>query len=864
MATNNNIPRTLDSPTPSSLAHSSSSFTRLVRRSDVPRIFQGLRDRLLYPDIKRNEHSSRYKTGGIVGVTRDVPPNLTTWSRESDDPYECTDPNGNLPQALQQPFMLYYEAPKDRVYHENQLCLYQLIWDDKEPGLYIERPQGNVRVPTGIRPGDCLIGAAYCDTSTGSLFEWFPADFSPIDGHPYSQRVAFGDAFRPRLAMNDFPLNGLMTPDMRIGYIVCPNGDIVVLGGQKFDAANITKEMWCNWHHYFVEIITRGCLRDKLRPVLQEPQELKRQKKIRQKRLKEAGAVEPTKEYEEDIQADRKAFQPIGASSVFDSLYQTLSPLIEAKEDVGIIARRRTDRQFILDNAPTRGHDSSKPSFEIFPQAMASAAMYHGAYISLAAETERTHKSIGDFLYILDRSLLDRDRANYAPHLLQTLCNGRSLMIQAHADTKAVVEECFRALQDVPNPIAILDALPTTLISTSHRSAIALLSEVMCTIAPETVGPVQILRPLVPDAVASIAALPRINVDGPGYHTEFVPGLPYQAPFHDSDLTMATSGILFHVLRHPPTLLTPKPRQVPVVSDETGDLTFLRERLNARGPIFQSEIKSGAVAYQQSYLIEPRVDTGNATNLITSSSDYDIQSKLPLTPVNDVEGHVGTVDHNRSKDTKGGRKSKRTNETDVTKPNGNTPKRYKSFVFAPLQLPMHQPSRPGHHWRVTDPVKNRMPFLRKLMSIWGLTRVAGNAEMTHAIEDLVNQENWGNTTNGRLFGTIVPDTEPQLYEPRKPYPKKKPTGLVLPTAWTSDLTEDSDKDTIILPKPTKSTLKGKGKRVIRPMKKLAPTKTVVTKENRDTEDMTSIPQIMTGSNFNEDVLDSSGESSRED
>jgi len=67
--------------------------------------------------------------------------------------------------------------------------------------------------------------------------------------------------------------------------------------------------------------------------------------------------------------------------------------------------------------------------------------------------------------------------------------------------------------------------------------------------------------------------------------------------------------------------------------------------------------------------------------------------------------------------------------------------KYPDFVFRFAQAARTNTRRGDVEWRVTDPIKDRTPFLRALCGLWGLTKEESITTITHAIENLVNQEN---------------------------------------------------------------------------------------------------------------------------
>lgn len=56
------------------------------------------------------------------------------------------------------------------------------------------------------------------------------------------------------------------------------DSQIVILGGSEFKITNISQEMYRNFHHFFIDITDRDA--KQLRPVLEEPAEVKRRPKV--------------------------------------------------------------------------------------------------------------------------------------------------------------------------------------------------------------------------------------------------------------------------------------------------------------------------------------------------------------------------------------------------------------------------------------------------------------------------------------------------------------------------------------------------------------------------------------------------------
>ncbi|KAK0129794.1 hypothetical protein ONS96_000346 [Cadophora gregata f. sp. sojae] len=737
------------------------TFPTLILRTSISILYDNMKHQFLHLDVSRNDHATRYKSNDIVGFIRDKP-NLAQfrlWNRENEDTLINNDVNGNIPYGLHQVTMPYYEIPINKSDGESKTCTSELK-SSATGSIWFDGPTGPVFLPTGVRPSDSYLGAAFVDLDQPDLAAWFSADINPDDGHPYSDRVPYGVPFRPRLASVDYPQNGVWVPDRRIGYSVCPNKDIIIYGGSTLTQADITHEMWMNFHHYFVLIPSIGCRRTALLPVLQEPQEVRRQQRL--------AAHDPLKHQHKDKEVpfvgQLQPFQPPGVQNTFNQAALALEDIMDRKENEGFVVSLGSTRDRIMSQVPARGYDSTKPSWEIFPQAMTSASMFHGAYVSMVSDAERNHAVLTDVLKGFDTAL-NAIATNQSDGFSTKIFDIRDQLNETLSVSRAVTAECTRSLEGVTNPVTILDSLPDTIINATHRSVISLVSDVMCTIGPETVG-------TVPPAVPSRRALtPELDISAQDYNVPVPQKDPYPAPYSASDLTIPTSAVLFNTLSSPPVLQQAVPSRLPAENENFDEETtsWFHGRLSQRGPIFQSDLKKDGNASQTLLSQVPVYTPGSAL------SPPDLQTKATHTQVI-PSSSASTITPQGKRYTKRSRdKTPDAPATDTTSPgalsaNTTAPKRprYTNFVFNPVQALRAQNRAPNHNWRVTDLVDNRTPFLRDLCKVFGVKRAGTIAQMTYAIEDKVNQEGWGNTLNGRLFGTMVPSSDPCQYPRAKP------------------------------------------------------------------------------------------------
>jgi hypothetical protein len=147
--------------------------------------------------------------------------------------------NGQVDVGATQAMMLYFGGKvTDGI---SEFSMEHITWTDGDLPYYGE---SQVSLPINVRVYDDYLGALWMSSSgMDHPFKNFPFDFHP-DGFPYTDRKSVGPAYMPRANFSDYPsADGSMTPDKRIAIIVLPQDTgIVFLGGENFNASNITEE----------------------------------------------------------------------------------------------------------------------------------------------------------------------------------------------------------------------------------------------------------------------------------------------------------------------------------------------------------------------------------------------------------------------------------------------------------------------------------------------------------------------------------------------------------------------------------------------------------------------------------------------
>lgn len=288
------------------------------------------------------------------------------------------------------------------------------------------------------------------DTSN-NLHYSFSADIHP-DGFPFPDRSGCGHAFMPRAHIKDFPdaKEGKIVKDTRIGIIRCPDGRIVILGGEHFRVEDVPDFKWANFHHWFIDVTERS--QTVLRCVTDEPEEIARRP--------------PPKA--------NAAFRPDGAVSRFDTAYEKVAHAFRDKVSSNLADEfdplTPMNRRLILDNTPTRGYDPALPTFELLSQAMLAGNVHHAA---TSAMNVRSQSSIEYRTGILQRVRGWQQNLSHSDDKWASIITGlqsiHDELATNVAEDKAFSAEFDRTLAGIPSAGCILGALPNAIISSEDR-----------------------------------------------------------------------------------------------------------------------------------------------------------------------------------------------------------------------------------------------------------------------------------------------------------------------------------------------------------------------------------------------------------
>lgn len=118
-------------------------------------------------------------------------------------------------------------APRcsSQLFFHKHCCLLLRLIGCLNPGDYgLIFDYNNMPAPSNLRPDDDYLGYGWLSNPTKVQLEClFPADVHN-DGFSFTNREPWGFAFRPRCSFKDFPTNGVLDWDVRIGRIrLSPN-----------------------------------------------------------------------------------------------------------------------------------------------------------------------------------------------------------------------------------------------------------------------------------------------------------------------------------------------------------------------------------------------------------------------------------------------------------------------------------------------------------------------------------------------------------------------------------------------------------------------------------------------------------------
>ncbi|KAJ8058022.1 hypothetical protein OCU04_013196 [Sclerotinia nivalis] len=194
-------------------------------------------------------------------------------------------------------------------------------------------------IPIGVKISDLFLGLLwqYAPPSI-DLHMLYPADFDE-EGEVYPDRMNVGDICAPRIHQHDYPLDGFLVEDSRIGYIQSfnPNGTVrfvKILGGERFVLTQQAfNEMQNDFHHHFVKI----CRGETPVAVMSHPSEIERISI-------QSGAFE-----------ERAVHARWEFLSMFEYAHRNLPDPADIAEADHV--QRAQHYEEVLNNVPTRGFD---------------------------------------------------------------------------------------------------------------------------------------------------------------------------------------------------------------------------------------------------------------------------------------------------------------------------------------------------------------------------------------------------------------------------------------------------------------------------------------------------------------------------
>ncbi|PMD43047.1 hypothetical protein L207DRAFT_289727 [Hyaloscypha variabilis F] len=450
---------------------------RRITMSTMPTVYKDFRQRVRtflprQPDEKRYKSGDYTDTHGQI-VERD-PKTQYPWTRGVDDLDQRTD--GNLSYGILQPYMMYFSGEPIRA-GVSELSIAIASWDATS-GLPVYGPD-KTPMPINVKAGDDYLGLLWLDLST-NIAQILPADVHP-DGFPYHDRPTCGMPFRPRVDHKDYPTEGLSFGyDERIAYIRCGakgDGQIVILGGETFSIDDITDKMYRDFHHYFVDVTGRD--RSKLRPLLDEPEEVRRRGPPPLSHIRPPGAV--------------SAWEGAG--------HQLRERLNRYMDDPSTLTDG--DLRMILRNCPTRGYNKEYPTYELLSHLAMSAHMYSAAFEAYndnnASALDARHKMISDLdgaIDILATWAPDKGKIEgMHEELGNRLARVQRALVKHTSVEAAYQEELSTAMADIPEPWTILNALPHSILPGTHRNMCNLIAGTIARLNASTNGPYPSLAP---------------------------------------------------------------------------------------------------------------------------------------------------------------------------------------------------------------------------------------------------------------------------------------------------------------------------------------------------------------------------------
>lgn len=257
----------------------------------------------------------------------------------------------------------------------------------------------------------------------------------------------------PRAHIKDFPdiTTGEMVHDRRVGYVRCPDGQIVILGGEGFRADTVPDNIWANFHHHFIDVTVRS--QSALSSVTNEPAEIARRP--------------PPKA--------NSALRPDDAVSRFDAAYEVLSRAVKDKSPTNLAGAydplTPESRRLILDNIPARGYDPAIPTFELLSQAMLAGNIHYAAIMTLQGQYR---SSVDRRRHLVDDIDAQLDDLNERTDPMSTVFAAKLRAIRDELFINLTHEDAFnaeldRTLANIPSAGRILKALPHSIVPLEDR-----------------------------------------------------------------------------------------------------------------------------------------------------------------------------------------------------------------------------------------------------------------------------------------------------------------------------------------------------------------------------------------------------------
>jgi hypothetical protein len=245
--------------------------TQLIRLQEVPRDYGLLQLSYNAPSYERNdleEPWERYEPDSIPGISGNCTPSSRGIWTGTDGADQRID--GKLSYGRQQTVMLYFDPPQAST--GSTLHRIKLEWDTKKQLPFIRKGTEIQHLLVNVKASDDYLGSLWIGLPELALSKILPADVAR-DGTPFANHQSWGMAFYPRMDKIDYPSSMGMSADMWVGYIQCADSNVVFLTG---DTPKFNNSHFNDLHYYAIDIISRDW--DKLYAVLDEPEELRRQR----------------------------------------------------------------------------------------------------------------------------------------------------------------------------------------------------------------------------------------------------------------------------------------------------------------------------------------------------------------------------------------------------------------------------------------------------------------------------------------------------------------------------------------------------------------------------------------------------------